>query len=201
MNSKKSKDFLIKLCPTWHAIIADIAVKTQLNMSQVMRNALQRDLNLPPDFVQTTYRARAIPKKSTVHRLTPSKASRVTLAVDLPRWMDLVLKAVAKHEGKSVSSLVCMLIRKELKCMPSEEVPSPFIESMVKRIPLSVAPSKYHLRASIPQDWMPAIKEYAEYNGQKVGEVVGNLLIKRLGMLKNTAIKQHEAEQTQLQGH
>lgn len=190
----KSKDFLLKLSPTWHATITDIALRSHLTMSQVMRNALQRDLNLPDDFVQTTYRARAIPKKSTVHRLTPSKASRASLSVDLPRWMDIVVKAVAKQQNQSISTLVCMLIRKDLKCMPSEEVPTPFTETMVKRIPLSEASGKYHLRASIPSDWMPVLKEYAENNGQKVGVVVSNILIKRLGMLKESVIRQHEVE-------
>lgn len=193
----KKKDFLLKLTPEWHALIAEKASTQQITMTQVICTALQDSLNLPPSIQQPQYRARPTTKKYN----TPKKeslASRVPLAVDLPRWMDIVMKAAAKQRNWSISSLVCVVLYKKIKGFPTEPPISKFTETMVKRIPLSEAPSKYYLRASIPADWMPVIKEYATSNGQKVSHVVRDALLESLGKLKETAIKQHEKEIAQL---
>lgn len=193
----KKKEFLLKLTPEWHALIAEKAHTQQITMTQVICTALQEALKLPLGIQQPQYRARPT-TKNPQFRKKASTATRVGLASDLPRWMDIVLKAAAKHRNWSVSSLVCTILYSKIKGFPTEPPISPFTEGMVKRIPLSNAPSKYYLRASIPADWMPVIKEYADFNGQKVSHIVRDALLEALGSLKNTAIKQHEAEQAQL---
>ncbi len=186
-----SRDFLLKICPVWHDTIASIAEKQRLTMSQVIRNSLQRDLNLPENLMQQTYRGRAVVKK--VKKLKPeSDTTRVTLASDLPRYMDLVLKYSAKQRNWSVSSLVCMVLYKKIPNLPTRPVISPFNEGMVKRIPLDQAPRIYYMRASIPKEWMPVIQERAKFNGQKVGIFVRDALLEALGSLKATVIAAHE---------
>lgn len=185
-----SKDFLLRLCPVWHETITSLAEKQGLTLSQVIRNSIQRDLNLPEDLVESTYRSR--PTFDKPKKLKPeTNTTRVTLASDLPRYMDLVLKYAAKQKNWSVSSLVCMVLYKKIPNLPSRPAISPFNEGMVKRIPLEQAPSIYYMRASIPADWMPVIQEHAEFNGQKVSHIVKDALIESLGNLKSLVIDAH----------
>lgn len=186
----KSTHLNVLLPPEWHSRVSEIAEKNQLTTSQLIRNLIQKEYNLTMDFVEATYRSR--PTFDKPKKLKPeTNTTRVTLASDLPRYMDLVLKYAAKQKNWSVSALVCMVLYKKIPNLPSRPVISPFNEGMVKRIPLEQAPSIYYMRASIPADWMPVIQEHAEFNGQKVSHIVKDALVESLGNLKSLVIDAH----------
>lgn len=189
----KNKDFLLKMPPQWHEMIANISRTSGLPMSDVMRNALRENLNLPEIALNPTYRGSAIVKNSKKSRLTTT-ATRVTLSIDLPRYMDVVLKSTAKHQNWSISSLVCMILYKSIKGLPSKPDISKYSDTMMRHTPLEDAPETYHLRASVPADWADTLKEYAGLSNQKLGQALGVLLESKLGMLKDSALATYEQE-------
>ena len=187
MNSTALK---LKICPIWYDHLASMAVKNKTTISQIVRESLQKQLSLPVDTMQHTYRNTTSATLTKARR--PKRAiTRVTISCDLPRWMDAVIKYAAKQKGWSISTLVCVILHSKYKDsatpLPSKPPVTAFNEGMVKRIPLEDAPDKYHLRASVPKDWEPILIESALDQDIRLSELLRDAVMESLQGLKEIA--------------